>query len=618
MAEHKNKTDKKHDAPLESQIFAAVWQVSTAKGGDTVYLEVSTKYVGNGSPIELQIEDGSGKKVSKLKGKVIGDKYISPYTIPEDGKGEWWFTAKLPKHGLQLKSAGTLKVVPQLKLCNLAWDRADANFGDIVKITADVENATDGTETIVELLYHDPRGAHVPVEKLLTTVNANKIQASWEFKPKIRLKKKESGTSASIEFKDEERDYFFRVILGSIAEKSGALKYRVKPPKAEVKWSKKEVTPNHNNAWPPVSPPTDTVPEEAKVEITLECQNIPDETGVTVKVLHCKSKATIATLSGLKIKGDKLVDGATNKAPVWTFDTVHKLWDPWNAPFYYLQAEIDLDVNGKKLALETERDYTNKPDEVLRQLYWSVCISDAIADRPAGGNLTTAAEMNEIAGLITAKSNHRVFTQAVNQANVPIGLWGSVLRNSYAYHHASHGDIVNPATGAQLNDGTNNPPTVAVGSWRSVVVLGNTNLGAAQIDQAANIPATPRYLVYMDTCVAGWEPSLGNAFRARGTQHFLAFRKYIPDGDARQMARDFYKKWRDQYDFNPDKIASVFWDVGGSYYGSMRPVLNGPSGGQIKEGSSAWKTALTVLGVVAAGAVVGAGIYALGKKKKLW
>lgn len=351
----------------------------------------------------------------------------------------------------------------------------------------------------------------------------------------------------------------------------------------KVKWTKQEVTPNHNNAWPPATPPTDTIPEEAKVTPLVETTNVPDGTTGRIKIFHCRSGASVPNgeLKDLKIKGNQLVDPATNAPPVWVFEAANFPWDPWNSPFFYFTAEVDFDG----LKAQTESDNQKNAAATLRVLYWHESVSDAIADTPAGGGLTTGAEMAEIAGIIAARAKHKVDQRAVNQRNVPVALWGSILRNTYIYHHASHGDIVDRTTGAQLNAGGKNPPTVAVGNWRSTIVLGRTNLGDAETNQVADVPSTPRFLAYMDTCVAGWEPSFGNAMVKRGTRNFLAFRKYIPDGDARQMARDFYKQWRDTYGFNPDKIPDVFFSVGNPYYGSMRPILFGQGGGAVKSKS---------------------------------
>ena len=88
------------------------------------------------------------------------------------------------------------------------------------------------------------------------------------------------------------------------------------------------------------------VPEEAKVEIKLDTKNIPDDTAVVVEVRHCKSGALVKNgkIEGLKIKGDQLVDPATSKPPVWTFEAAHQfahftstVWPSlvaWNPDWY--------------------------------------------------------------------------------------------------------------------------------------------------------------------------------------------------------------------------------------------------------------------------------------------
>lgn len=350
-------------------------------------------------------------------------------------------------------------------------------------------------------------------------------------------------------------------------------------PTIQVRWSKAKVTPNHNSGWPPAKAPRDTVPDEAKVSPLVETTNVPDGTTASISIHHCHTGALVknGTLRNLVVKGNKVVDPKTGKLPEWTFEAEHLLWDPWDKPFYFFKAT----VNYRGLSAETPKDYNKKETETLRVFYWHVCVSDAIADTPAGGKLTTGKEMAEVADIIGGQTNHKIYQQAFNQYNVPGSLWGSVLRNTYSYHHASHGDIIDRTTGVQLNT-IQNPPEDAIGNWRSVIVLGNTVFGDVEVKGTSNVPSVPRYLAYMDTCVAGWEPSLGKAFITRGTRFYLAFRMYIPDRDARQMARDFYKKWCTTFKSNPDKIPDVFFDIGSSYYGSMRPILMGAGGGDIE------------------------------------
>jgi hypothetical protein len=378
-------------------------------------------------------------------------------------------------------------------------------------------------------------------------------------------------------------------------------------PSLKAKWGEATVAPNHNKSWPPKTPPSDPgrVPAEARARMIVRTKHVPAGTSATITVHHCHSGALVkdGKVTGLEVRANRVIDPKTKAPPIFVFEDKHKVWDPWDKPFFFFKVEIAY----KGLKGETPKDYKGQPSKVLRVKYWYIIVADAKADTTPP-YLTTRAEMHEIAFLIGSKKEHRrAHRKAFNQMNLPVNLWGSVMRNSYAYHHASHGDIVDRVTGAQISQGNcptcgtvyvvplgtcpldgatltdPNPPTVPVGTWRSVVVLGQTNLGDNEVNQAGDVPSVPRYLVYMDTCVAGWEPSLANAFIGRGTQNYLAFRMYIPDRDARVMARKFYKKWIKTHKGDPGRIAPVYWDVGSPFYGSMQPVLMGPGGGSIHQ-----------------------------------
>lgn len=351
-------------------------------------------------------------------------------------------------------------------------------------------------------------------------------------------------------------------------------------PTLTVRWSKERVTPDHNSGWPPASAPTDTVPEEAKVECLANTTEVPDGTAAWITIHHALSDVQIANFPDLEVQGGRVVDKATGNPPVFTFTAEHDPWTTWDVPFFYFWCTVD----HAGLSAATPWQWLSQTAECLRVMYWHMNVADAIADTPAGGGLTTQAEMNEIRGIMNAQLHHKSGRKAFNERRTPTARWGSVLRNSYAYHHASHGDIVDRTTGRQLNAGNQNPPRVRVGNWRSVIILGSKAFGDAEVSAADAVPSTPKFLAYLDTCVAGWEPSFANAIIARGTQNVIAFRMYIPDGDARAMARRFHKKWIRTHNGDPMKINPVFFEIAASYYWSMRPVLFGYAGGAIVRG----------------------------------
>ncbi|WP_342377428.1 type VI secretion system tip protein VgrG [Myxococcus stipitatus] len=373
------------------------------------------------------------------------------------------------------------------------------------------------------------------------------------------------------------------VAAGSQKRLKGKKAKAPKDPKKEptpvikpLSWSKASVLPNFNSG----APPGGAIPGDAKVVPQVTTENVPDGANALISIHHCVTGARVATLKDLVVKGSKVVEKKTGSPPEFTFEAKHLPWDPWNTPLFYFRVKL----SHKALSATSPFDLSKDKAKTLRVEYWHFVASDAIADTPAGGGLTTQAEMAEIAGLLGAKAHHHVGTHAFNAANVPLNHWGSVLRNSYAYHHASHGNVVDRNDEFNSLDdasGANPPDPQPGGDWRSVVVLGNTNFGDTETRSKGAVPSVPRYLVYMDTCVAAWERSLGEAFIARGTRNYLAFRCYIPDDDARNMARNFYRKWINSYQLNPHKIPTVFFDVGAAYYRSMRPVLMGEGGGSI-------------------------------------
>ena len=148
--------------------------------GDKVKFFVQMHFVGNGSEIELDVEDKKGKKVEKVKGQVFGDQFAGSLVIPEIAKEEVTFTAKLPKHGLTMKSA-TMIVFPLIKVTNMNWGQKEARRGDIVKLSADIDGLPDEAEVMILIYEFDRDGAHDFITRFPRHVKSKKIQAEWEY-----------------------------------------------------------------------------------------------------------------------------------------------------------------------------------------------------------------------------------------------------------------------------------------------------------------------------------------------------------------------------------------------------------------------------------------------------
>ncbi len=180
MTEYKKQTDEVHVVTLESKITHAFWDCSLAMVGEKISFQVMTHFVGNGSKIEIKVENKKGKTVGKAKGKVYADYFAGSIDVTKKAKEEISFTAKLPDHGLELKSDAA-KVIPLVEVTNQKWDKEEARRGDILKLTADVEGAPDGIEVMIYIYEHDQDGAHDFITKFPTTVKSNKIEAEWEY-----------------------------------------------------------------------------------------------------------------------------------------------------------------------------------------------------------------------------------------------------------------------------------------------------------------------------------------------------------------------------------------------------------------------------------------------------
>jgi hypothetical protein len=191
MSEYKKQTDEVHEVKLDSKITNVNWKQKIATVGDTVSFFVQTHYVGSGSEIEVKFEDKKGKirlstgdEPGKMKGtvsgKVYGDQFMGTIVVPEKAREELKFTVKLNKHGLEMKSK-PIPVFPKINVTNLKWGQKEARRGDIVKISADVENLPDEAEVMIIIYEYDQDGAHDFITKFPSRVKNKKIETEWEF-----------------------------------------------------------------------------------------------------------------------------------------------------------------------------------------------------------------------------------------------------------------------------------------------------------------------------------------------------------------------------------------------------------------------------------------------------
>ena len=223
MAKTKGKTGKIHVVKLESSIEQVAWTKNIAVAGGKIGIEIFTKYVGNNSDLKIEIKDKSGKSGGTVKGKITGNRFWKSIDIPENLKDELTATVKLSKHGLEKKS-NTIPLLLPIKITNVTWDKTEAKRGDILKLTADVKDAYDGAEAKIEIFEHDDDGAHDLVTSFSTLVKNQNINAEWEFQ--YIDDTDDIPTHEETEKGYQWPEYFFRVTIGGVSEKSGLLKFK--------------------------------------------------------------------------------------------------------------------------------------------------------------------------------------------------------------------------------------------------------------------------------------------------------------------------------------------------------------------------------------------------------
>ena len=69
-----------------------------------------------------------------------------------------------------------------IEITNVKWDKQEARRGDVLKLTADVKGASDGTEAQIEIFEHDADGNHDFIGKFFAPVKNETMEATWKFK----------------------------------------------------------------------------------------------------------------------------------------------------------------------------------------------------------------------------------------------------------------------------------------------------------------------------------------------------------------------------------------------------------------------------------------------------
>lgn len=146
---------------------------------------------------------------------------ILPIAIPT-----WSYQVPAPEAKQEEESAAVVTPTadePRL-ITNARWGQGVARRGDIVKMLADTQGISDGTEAMISIYEHDQDGAHDFITKFATTVKQNKIESKWDFK--YHKDTDEIPTAEESEKGYNPPEYFFEVTFEGQKAKSGLLDFK--------------------------------------------------------------------------------------------------------------------------------------------------------------------------------------------------------------------------------------------------------------------------------------------------------------------------------------------------------------------------------------------------------
>ncbi len=175
-------TDSEEEIKLDSSLVYAEWRSGCAIAGRTVSLEVATTFVGNGASIKITGKSRKGKKLGKIKDKIFNNKFVGELDVPQDIEigDRVYFEVELSDNSLSGESED-IPVVPGINVTNMKWSADEARRGDILTLSADVENVKDDTEVLVTIYEHDRDNAHDKITEIPAVIKDEKLEVSWEY-----------------------------------------------------------------------------------------------------------------------------------------------------------------------------------------------------------------------------------------------------------------------------------------------------------------------------------------------------------------------------------------------------------------------------------------------------
>ena len=175
-------TDEEHEIELDSHLISACWNSGCAYAGQKARFNIQTALVGNGAKIKIKGKSEEGEKLGKISGKIYSNVYVGEFDLPEDIKigDKIYFEVKLSKNNLEGESE-RIPVLPVPKIKKIGWSAPEARRGDIVNLSAELEEVRDYTEVKLIIYEYDQDGAHDRINELPAVIKDGKFEVKWEY-----------------------------------------------------------------------------------------------------------------------------------------------------------------------------------------------------------------------------------------------------------------------------------------------------------------------------------------------------------------------------------------------------------------------------------------------------
>jgi uncharacterized Zn-binding protein involved in type VI secretion len=163
--------------------------------------------------VEIQFVDKADNPVSGIRYK-FGD------PDGNESQGVLRMDGTIRRDGI---SEGQCSVV-LMSVSNAKWSKDEAEVGEKVEMTADVEGFEDGTPALVQIYKRDIKGPDKIVARIEKEVQGGKIEAEWEYQ--LEEIKNDQGDSSSEQVSFSYPVYYFDIIVANCIAHSGLLEYK--------------------------------------------------------------------------------------------------------------------------------------------------------------------------------------------------------------------------------------------------------------------------------------------------------------------------------------------------------------------------------------------------------